>query len=109
MPLAPSFAGTDPLIDSLATSEHKRVTTPKKGRVLVVDDEANARSALVELLQDEGYEVESASDGRKALQVMGEFEPEVVLTDLKMPVLDGLELLKRGRGVTPHASFVVMT
>jgi DNA-binding NtrC family response regulator len=104
-----TFAGSVHLVDSLAPGGRRRVTTPKKGRVLVVDDEANARSALVELLSDEGYEVESASDGRKALQIMDEFEPEVVLTDLKMPVLDGLELLQRGRGVTPHAAFVVMT
>ncbi len=81
----------------------------KKGRVLVVDDEANAREALVELLADEGYDADSAADGRRALEVMGQFEPHVVLTDLKMPVLDGLGLLKQGRERHPHVAFVVMT
>ncbi|MDD9933366.1 MAG: sigma-54 dependent transcriptional regulator [Myxococcales bacterium] len=80
-----------------------------KGRVLVVDDEANAREALVELLADEGYDADSAADGRRALEVMGQFEPHVVLTDLKMPVLDGLGLLKQGRERHPHVAFVVMT
>ena len=77
--------------------------------MLVVDDEANAREALVELLADEGYDADSAADGRRALEVMGQFEPHVVLTDLKMPVLDGLGLLKQGRERHPHVAFVVMT
>jgi len=77
--------------------------------VLVVDDEQNARQALVELLADEGYEVDSASDGKKALDRMAELEPEVVLTDLKMPVLDGMELLRRAKQRFPCTAFVVMT
>ena len=85
------------------------VTQGQTGRILVVDDEANAREALVELLCDEGFTVESAADGAQALAVLGDFEPEVVLTDLKMPVLDGLGLLARGRKLAPHAAFVVMT
>jgi DNA-binding NtrC family response regulator len=85
------------------------VTTPRKGRVLVVDDEPNARSALVELLAEEGYEVESASDGKKALDLIPVFEPEVVLTDLKMPNLDGMGLLQRAKLISPHTAFVVMT
>ncbi len=85
------------------------MTVQSKGRVLVVDDEQNARQALVELLADEAYEVESAPDGRRALQLIPEFEPEVVLTDLKMPVLDGIELLRRGKQASPATAFVVMT
>jgi DNA-binding NtrC family response regulator len=80
-----------------------------KGRVLIVDDEANAREALETLLRDEGYEVASAPDGEAALTLAARFEPEVVLTDLKMPRMDGLELLERGRKLLPDAAFVVMT
>jgi DNA-binding NtrC family response regulator len=80
-----------------------------KGRVLVVDDEANAREALEALLGDEGYEVASAGDGAAALEIASRFEPEVVLTDLKMPRMDGLELLERGKKLMPRTSFVVMT
>ena len=80
-----------------------------KGRVLVVDDEVNARNALAELLRDEGYTTEVAADGAHALRVLEGFDPDVVLTDLKMPVLDGLGLLERARPMVPHAAFVVMT
>jgi DNA-binding NtrC family response regulator len=83
--------------------------TQEKGRVLVVDDEANARNALAELLRDDGYLTEVAADGQHALRVIDVFEPDVVLTDLKMPVMDGLKLLELGKQRFPHAAFVVMT
>ena len=69
-----------------------------KGRVLVVDDEANARTALAELLRDEGYAVETAADGFKALGKLEDFAPDLVLTDLKMPGMDGIELLGKIAG-----------
>jgi len=81
----------------------------EQGRVLVVDDEPNARSALAELLRDDGFVVESAPDGLRALHLLESFDPDVVLTDLKMPLLDGLGLLEQGRPLVPHAAFVVMT
>ncbi len=65
------------------------------GRILIVDDEANARTALVELLREEGYSVEGAADGFKALGKLAEFAPDLVVTDLKMPGMDGIELLKK--------------
>ncbi|MGB0680480.1 MAG: sigma-54-dependent transcriptional regulator, partial [Polyangiales bacterium] len=80
-----------------------------KGRVLVVDDEANARAALAELLEDEGYQCRTAADGEAALQQMDAFDPDVVLTDLKMPRLDGIGVLEHGRLAHPHAVFVVIT
>ncbi len=90
-------------------SEAEPVRRKAPARVLVVDDEPNARSALVELLQEEGYEVEGAEEGRAALRRLEAFDPDVVLTDLKMPGLDGIGLLERGRHLVPHAVFVVMT
>jgi two-component system response regulator HydG len=69
------------------------VTEKKKGRVLVVDDEAPARSGLQLLLQQDGWVVDTAADGRAALDVAAEHPPDVVVTDLKMPELDGLGLL----------------
>ncbi|MDB4972030.1 MAG: Response regulator of zinc sigma-54-dependent two-component system [Myxococcaceae bacterium] len=80
-----------------------------KGRVLVVDDEVDALSALAELLQEDGFVTETAADGRRALDMLESFDPDVVLTDLKMPVLDGLGLIAQGRPRVPHAAFVVMT
>jgi DNA-binding NtrC family response regulator len=80
-----------------------------KGRILVVDDEVNARAALVELLRDEGYSVESAADGFKALGKLDEVSPDVVVTDLKMPGMDGIELLGRVRERSPDVAVIVMT
>ena len=53
------------------------------GRILIVDDESNARNALAEILREEGYACETAADGFKGLGRFGEFEPDLVLTDLK--------------------------
>jgi DNA-binding NtrC family response regulator len=77
-----------------------------KGFVLVVDDEANARTALAELLRDEGYRVETAADGFKALGKIEEGCPDLVLTDLKMPGMDGLELMRKLRA--QHEEVVVV-
>jgi DNA-binding NtrC family response regulator len=66
-----------------------------KGRILVVDDEPNARTALAELLRDEGYEVETAADAFKALGKLDSFDPHLLLTDLKMPGMDGIELMRK--------------
>ncbi len=80
-----------------------------RGRILIVDDEANARAALSEILREEGYATEVAADGFKALGKIEEFSPDVVLTDLKMPGLDGIGLMQKARELTKHATFVVMT
>ena len=80
-----------------------------KGSILVVDDEANARTALAELLREEGYAVETAADGYKALGKMEEGLPDLVLTDLKMPGMGGVELLEKVRAADEDAAVVVMT
>ncbi len=82
--------------------------TPR-GRVLVVDDESNARNALAELLREEGYGVETAADGFKALAKFDDFSPDLVLTDLRMPGMDGLELLRTVRKRDPEVPVLVMT
>ena len=80
-----------------------------RGRILVVDDEANARAALSEILRDEGYATETAGDGFKALGKIEEFSPDVVLTDLKMPGLDGIAFMEKAKSASPQTVFVVMT
>jgi DNA-binding NtrC family response regulator len=75
----------------------------------VVDDEVNARTALAELLRDEGYDVETAADAFKALGKYESFAPHVVVTDLKMPGMDGIELVKKIRAGEDPAAVVVMT
>src|SRR5947208_1143963 len=80
-----------------------------RGKVLIVDDEANARTALAEILRDEGFDTETAADGFKALGKVEEFHPEVILTDLKMPGLDGIGLMEKAKGAAPDAVVIVMT
>ncbi len=81
-----------------------------KARILIVDDEANARNALAEILREEGYQVETAADGFKALARAESFSPDLVLTDLKMPGMDGVELLgKLKQSADIDVEVVVMT
>jgi len=80
-----------------------------KGRVLVVDDEANARSALAAILGEEGYEVAEAFDGQDALERIPAFAPDVVLADVRMPRMDGLSLVSAAKDAGSDATFVMMT
>ncbi len=68
-----------------------------RGRILVVDDEPTARQGLEKLLRRSCYSVHTAADGEAALRSAADFAPDVVVTDLKMPKMDGIELLKRLR------------
>lgn len=78
-------------------------------RILVVDDESAARSALTELLREEGYQVRSAGDGYKALGQLEDWTPELVITDVKMPGMDGIELMRKIREKYEATGIVVMT
>lgn len=85
------------------------ITHRRVGTILVVDDEASARQVLVQLLRDDGHEVREAADGFKALGVLNEWQPDLLLTDLKMPLMDGIQLLKKAREKYPDLTCVVMT
>src|SRR6476620_11836973 len=84
-------------------------STMSKAKILVVDDEPSARTALAELLRQEGYEIETAGDGFKALGRMDEFEPDLRLTDLNMPDIDGVELLRKVTETYAELPLVLMT
>lgn len=66
-------------------------------RVLVVDDEPSGRHALAELLRDEGYDVAEAEGGGQALAQLETFPAQVIVTDFRMPGMNGLELLRQVR------------
>ena len=63
-------------------------------KVLVIDDEEAARYGIVRALSGQGYEIQEASDGDQALETIRRFQPDVVLSDINMPAMDGLSLLK---------------
>ena len=78
-------------------------------RILVVDDDASGRRWIAKLLVQEGYEVDVAADGQDALQVVSERAPTLIVTDLSMPKMGGLELLKRVREKNPEIAMIVAT
>jgi len=82
---------------------------PSSGNVLVVDDEAAARSALVELLREEGFTVRSAADGFKALGQIDDWIPDLLITDVNMPGMDGMQLMQKVRERIEGVSVIVMT
>jgi DNA-binding NtrC family response regulator len=99
-----------PFVDSIVDLEQRsEVMAGTRGRILIVDDEANARTALADLLRDEGYTIETAADGFKALPKLEDFSPDLLLTDLRMPGMDGLDLLRKTRDKDPETAAVVMT
>jgi two-component system, NtrC family, response regulator AtoC len=78
-------------------------------RVLVVDDEENLRVVLRTLLRRHGYEVETASSGDEALAMVESFGPDVVLTDVRMPKMGGLDLLSTLKAKRNDATVIVMS
>ncbi len=82
---------------------------PATGRVLVVDDDPGTRSALQVLLESEGHQVATAGNAFRGLELVGEFRPQVVLTDLRLPGLDGLAFMDKVNAASPATRVVVMT
>lgn len=78
-------------------------------RILVVDDEEDLALSCKRLLDSKGYDTTTAGDGAAALEIIGQEPPDLVLTDLKMPRLDGMELLRRVKGEWPEVQVVLMT
>ncbi len=77
--------------------------------ILVVDDDAEIRSLVVEILRLEGYRVESAGDGAEALRVLERYSPSVILLDMRMPVLNGWQFADAMRKQGLQSKLVVMS
>ncbi|MCP4574227.1 MAG: sigma-54-dependent Fis family transcriptional regulator [bacterium] len=84
-------------------------TTAPDATILVVDDEPELCRALGKLLARNGYEVHTAGNGDEGLAILREREIHLVLSDLQMPRMGGVELLKASRVVSPHTEFVIIT
>jgi DNA-binding response OmpR family regulator len=83
--------------------------TQPPARILIVDDERNIRYTLQMVLRAKGYHVDVASNGEEALDKGREQHYEVVLVDLQMPKMGGLELLRSLRGLSPETGVVILT
>jgi CheY-like chemotaxis protein len=79
------------------------------GKVLVVDDEPEVRQVLHEFLVSRGYDVNVASDGHEALDLLQSIKPDLVLLDVAMPGLDGVETLKRIVALDPSLPVIMVT
>ena len=77
--------------------------------ILVVDDERNAREGLKQFLADLDYDVFTAENGKEALNLLKKERPEVVLTDLRMPEMNGLELLHQIKKINPNSIVILLT
>jgi two-component system, NtrC family, response regulator AtoC len=81
----------------------------RTSRVMVVDDDAETLALLHEIVAKEGYEVETVEDAETALRRLGEWQPELVITDIHMPGMDGLALLAAVREKEPDIPVVLLT
>ena len=78
-------------------------------RVLIADDEKNIRDSLKIVLDEENYETEVASNGEEALNKIENEKYDIVITDIKMPKIDGMELLQKASKISPDTFFIIMT
>src|SRR5215469_8029795 len=81
----------------------------KKPRILVVEDDLNERRGLADVLSAWGYQTEPAEDGDEALGKLASFDPSIVISDLRMPRMTGIELLKRLRDESPGTAVIILT
>jgi CheY-like chemotaxis protein len=79
-------------------------------RVLIVEDEEAAADALAALLELDGFDVTRAPNGRRAIEMLAEARPELIITDYMMPVMDGVEMARGIRATPAYAEVpIVMT
>ena len=81
----------------------------KKISILVVDDERSVRDSLYNWFIEDGYHVDCAEDAKKALSILEAESFDIVLADIKMPGMDGLEMLKRIKTIQKDAIVIMMT
>ncbi len=80
-----------------------------KGRILVIDDEDIVRTSCSRALTPEGFEVRLAKNGVEGLKMAGEDTFDLVLTDLKMPDMDGIEVLRKIKETWPKTEVIIVT
>ena len=82
---------------------------PRARRILIIDDDESICSTLHDILEYEDYEVETASDGEVGLSMIMSQQWDIVLCDVKMPKLDGIEVLEQGLKHNPKLPFIMIS
>src|SRR3954471_23680555 len=82
---------------------------PRKNSILIIDDDPGIRSAMQEVLSTEGYKVSVEGDGQKGLAATLSNDFSIVISDLKLPGMDGLELIRELHRSKPHLPIILMT
>jgi two-component system response regulator (stage 0 sporulation protein F) len=80
-----------------------------KEKILIVDDQFGIRILLNEVFQKEGYQTFQAANGYQALEIVDKHSPDLVLLDMKIPGMDGIEILKRMKAVDQEIRVIIMT
>lgn len=80
-----------------------------KQKILIVDDQNGIRVLLVEVFSVEGYQTFQASNGKTALEIVRRENPDLVLLDMKIPGMDGLDILKHIKAINPGVKVIMMT
>src|SRR5690554_5473366 len=93
----------------IAKGKMEKIDREEGPRILIVDDERMIREVLADFLSLEGFDVETAEDGEAALAELSRNDYDLVLTDLKMPKMGGIQLLEAIRSSMPHIVVVIMT
>ena len=108
-PPVPTAADVRARVSHRQPSRPSRPSAAPAGRLLVVDDQKNMRATTAMVLRQAGYLVDEAEDGAAALKRLEGDGYDVVLTDLRMPNVDGMEVLRTVRQVAPETEVIVMT
>jgi DNA-binding response OmpR family regulator len=80
-----------------------------RGKILIVDDEEDLRLVLTDFFSQKGFEIVTAEDGEEAVRVFQREKPNVVLMDVRMPRMDGIEALKKIKEIAPNVGVVMAT
>jgi two-component system response regulator (stage 0 sporulation protein F) len=80
-----------------------------KDKILIVDDQHGIRMLLTEVFSNEGYETFQASNGKMALEITQNHSPDLVLLDMKIPGMDGIDILKHIKAINPAIMVIMMT
>jgi len=88
--------------------ESKKGTAAKE-KILIVDDEEIMRNFLLDVFVDEGYDLDLAADGEEALDKISRGRYQLIITDVRMPKVDGTEVLRKAKELDPQVNVIVIT